>query len=70
MNVSGVGPHLFTFSETKVRETRGRKDTGQTAASAACSAHFQIQLKDAYSQNQFVKITNCTERHNLFVKLN
>ena len=25
-------------------QRRGRKDTGQTTASAACSAHFEIQL--------------------------
>ena len=27
-----------------MRERRGRKDTDQTAGSAACSAHFEIQL--------------------------
>ena len=38
--------HLFTISEARLRERerRGRKGTGQTAASAACSAHFEIHL--------------------------
>ena len=37
-------PHLFMFSEERVKERGGRKGTGQTAASVACSAHFEIQL--------------------------
>ena len=36
--------HLFTFSEVRVKERRRRKDTAQTAASAACNAHFETQL--------------------------
>ena len=44
MNANGVGPHLFMLSEARVKEKRDRKDTGQTAASAACSTHFEIQV--------------------------
>ena len=39
-----VSRHLFRLVEAKVRDRLGRKDTGQTTASAVCSAHFEIQL--------------------------